>query len=203
MVDPRIEEVLDFWFARCGDMPAKISARMSMWFAGSEALDKTICEKFGNVVELASSGELEEWAATPRGRLALIIVLDQFRRNVHRGAAAAFALDHVAEQLASHGMQTGMDKKLMPIERTFFYMTLEHCEDIDVQDRCVEVFKQLEADVPPSLADIFRNFTDYAVSHRDIIARFGRFPHRNAVLGRDCTAEEDAYLSGDAPTFGQ
>ncbi len=148
-------------------------------------------------------GELDHWKQTARGRLALIILLDQFSRNVYRGTAAAFAQDEAALALCTEGIELGQDRELEPCERTFFYMPLEHAEDAEAQALCVRKFREVAADAPAPWRDIFERNVDYANQHKEIVDRFGRFPHRNAVLGRASTPDEDAYLADDAPRFGQ
>jgi len=201
--DPRIEAVLDFWFGDLAE-PAAVSAAWNRWFRGGAAADRDIGERFAGLTEAARRGELAAWAATARGRLALVIVLDQFGRNLHRGTAAAFAADADALALTLEGIETGLDRALAPLERVFLYMPLQHAESRTVQARSVATFAALaESDAPAHVCELLRSSADYARQHRDIIERFGRFPHRNTVLGRPSTAAELEYLDAGAPTFGQ
>lgn len=204
------EDVLGYWFGRAVEEPAALPERMRFWFgSGSDvpeevaARDEDMRRRFAGLMDLQERGELAGWQAHPRGRLALILLTDQLPRNVHRGSSLAFASDRHARALCIAGLELGHDRALAPLERAFFYLPLEHSELLADQDRCVSLFEALERDAPPGLGETFAGFTDYAARHRDIVARFGRFPHRNRALDRANTPEEDAYLAGDAPAFGQ
>lgn len=196
------EEVLRFWFGDAKDDAAIIADKQSIWFGGGPALDAEIRERFGALVAEAVAGGLGEWSETPRGNLARIILLDQFTRNVYRDEACAFDGDATARALVLHAIERGDEGALRPIERVFLYLPLEHSEDRALQARSVERFTALIADAPAALEEKFRFFRDYAVRHQVIIDRFGRFPHRNAVLGREPTPGEIAYLDGGGETFG-
>ncbi len=202
--------LLDFWFGTAREDPAALPERQRFWFGGaaetaaeSAARDDLLRGLFGSTAELAARGGLDHWQADPPGRLALILLLDQLPRNLYRGSRRAFASDDAARALTLDGLDLGHDGRLTPIERVFFYMPLEHSERVADQDRCVGLFEVLEARAPAGLEATYAGFTRYARLHRDIVARFGRFPHRNRVLGRMDTAEEADYLAGDAPAFGQ
>jgi uncharacterized protein (DUF924 family) len=191
------EEILSHWFA--GDP----SVARSFWFSGDPDTDRQIRERFADDhVRLlrsaldgpASGAELAQWAGSARGRLALILVLDQFSRHLHRGDAAAFAGDRHALALTQDGIATGLDRQLAPFERYFFYMPLMHAEDLAAQEQGVAAFRALRDEAPVSQREVLELALDYARRHRDVIARFGRFPHRNAALGRSTTAEEAAFL---------
>ncbi|MGH8648383.1 MAG: DUF924 family protein, partial [Burkholderiales bacterium] len=150
----------------------------------------------------AARGELEpEWAATPRGRIALIVVLDQFSRHIHRGKPAAFAQDPAAQRLAAAGVEQGVDRGLTPAQRAFFYLPFEHAEDLGLQQRGVRLFQRLATEVAPAWRKEYTGFSDYAGHHRDIIERFGRFPHRNTILGRASTPEEIEFLKQPGASF--
>lgn len=203
MADAEIRQVLDFWFQdRERDTP-DIDARMDRWFGSDPALDAEITERFGALVERGSRGELDHWRERPEGLLALIILLDQFRRNIHRGSAEAFALDRKALKLCVDGTVSGAYKTLSPEQQLFFFMPLQHAESRKIQDKSVAIYQALANRVSETLRETFATTAQFAELHRDIIAEFGRFPHRNQVLGRPNTPAEDAYLSGDAPSFGQ
>jgi len=193
--------VLDFWFGPLDDQGVPAAARMKRWFSSDAALDAEIRERFGDL--LARTGELEHWRDTARGTLALVILVDQFSRNIHRGDARAFERDAFACAIAMDAIDRGLDRALLPIERVFLYMPMEHAEDPAAQDRSVQCFHALAEEVSDEQRERFRYFASFADSHRDVIVRFGRFPHRNAVLGRTSTDEEAEYLVQGAPTWGQ
>lgn len=188
-----IEEVLGFWFADGPD------AFRKAWFTRDEAFDDDIRARFGRLVGPARDGELDGWAATPAGALALFLVLDQFPRNLHRGTAEAFASDAHALALARRlVIGARMDLGLTPTQRVFLYLPFEHAEEMAAQDQSVALFEGLRdhaGHAAPGAA------IDYAWRHRVVIARFGRFPHRNAVLGRASTAAELSYLAEPGAGF--
>jgi len=198
------EDVLTFWLGTAPRTSDELKAHMKRWFGGSTDLDTEIAARFAPAMAAAAAGELADWAAQPRGRLALIVLLDQFPRSVYRGEARAFDQDARALELTLTGIDAGMDRDLGPLERLFFYMPLQHAESREIQERSVETFEAFsKVEVEPLLRGALSGVADYARQHRDIIAAFGRFPHRNAVLGRRNTAEEQSYLDHGAPTFGQ
>ena len=204
MHDQRIaEEILEYWFGDSVRDPAKAPARMAFWFSADPERDAEMRERWGELVTAASEGKLDFWATTPRGRLAVLILLDQMRRNIYRGTAEAFRRDGRARYLMRDGVSRLMDMKLTPIERVFFYMPLQHAESLDDQELAVDRYLQLEREVASDHREIFAGFRNYAQKHRDIIARFGRFPHRNAILGRRDTPEETTWLTGGGDRFGQ
>ncbi len=184
------DEVLAFWFE--GD-PALFRDK---WFKADATFDAACREKFGAALEAARAGAFDAWMATPRGTLALVILLDQFSRNIHRGTPAAFAADPKARQIAAAAVQRGDDQALGPLERSFLYLPFEHSEELADQDRSVALFEGLRGTY--ELAD---RAIDYAERHRDVIRRFGRFPHRNAFLGRESTLDELAYLAEPGSGF--
>lgn len=199
----RIDAVLTFWFKEQELSAPQIDRRMDIWFGEDEIFDHEIRKDFVDDVERASRGELDHWAHEPRGRLALILLLDQFRRNIHRGTAKAFSKDRVALKLCVEGAIAKIDQGLTPIQRAFFYMPLQHAESRKVQNRSVALFNKLASAVSPTHRETFETMAQFAELHRDIVEQFGRFPHRNKVLGRQNTPEEQEYLSGDSPDFGQ
>ncbi len=199
----RIDAILTFWFKERQLSAPQIDRRMDVWFGEDELFDHEIRKEFTNDVELASEGKLDHWAHKPRGRLALILLLDQFRRNIHRGTAEAYRKDKIALKLCVEGAIAKKDEGLAPIERAFFYMPLQHAESRKVQDRSVALFNKLANAVSATYRETFATMAQFAELHRDIVAQFGRFPHRNKVLGRQNTPEEDEYLAGDSPDFGQ
>jgi uncharacterized protein (DUF924 family) len=174
-----------------------------MWFGKDDVFDQQITTEFSNDVELASNGELEHWGHTPRGRLALILLLDQFRRNIYRNTKEAFAMDKVALKLCVEGAMQKKDHGLSPIQRVFFYMPLQHAESRRVQKKSREIYARLAENVSTTYRETFETVLQFAELHADIIDQFGRFPHRNVLLNRANTPEEDEYLATDAPSFGQ
>jgi len=203
MSNPDINRVLEFWFADAEQDSLRVDSRMDRWFGNNAEFDEQILNEFGALTEQASAGQLDEWAKTPEGRLALIIMLDQFRRNIYRNSAEAFSHDKQALQLAIEGTMSGDHKHLSPLQRLFFFMPLQHAESLKIQEKSVGIFNALAKVVPDTLTETFMTSAQFAELHRDIVAEFGRFPHRNAVLGRENTDEENDYLSADNPSFGQ
>jgi uncharacterized protein (DUF924 family) len=199
----RIDEILTFWFKEKELSAPQIDGRMDVWFGEDGVFDQQVANEFANDVERASDGELDHWAHEPRGRLALILLLDQFRRNIYRNTPEAFAKDRVALKLCVEGAAEKMDKGLKPIQRAFFYMPLQHAESRKVQQKSCEIYKHLCNAVSPTYKETFKTIAQFAELHADIVERYGRFPHRNKLLKRANTPEENEYLASDAPTFGQ
>jgi len=195
------EEVLAFWFGELDAKGRADQAHAIRWWKKDEAFDREIRERFGALHEAILRGEHEDWLASPRGRLAYVIVLDQFSRNMFRGTPRMFAADARALEVAEEGIARGDDRALAFAERQFLYMPLEHAEDLAAQERCVELFRAWREELPTELRDGLTEALDYAIAHRDIIARFGRFPHRNAILGRESTAEELEFLEQPGSSF--
>jgi uncharacterized protein (DUF924 family) len=201
-MENEIDQVLEFWFGTCGADGALDPVKRKMWFGDGKKYDAEIRMKFAPLHDRASRGELErEWAVTPRGRIALIVSLDQLSRHIHRGMPAAFAQDAVAQRLVLGGLETRADQALIPAQRAFFYMPLEHAEDLELQRLCVHCFESLALQVDPSWRKDYEEHLEYAVRHHEIIRRFGRFPHRNAILGRASTAEEIEFLKQPGSSF--
>lgn len=192
MSDAGADEVLDFWF----DVPTGTGHGQvrSLWFTKSDATDALVRARFNATVEAALRGELDHWAATPRGALALILLLDQFTRNIFRDTPRAFEGDARALQVATALVDSGRDRALPQLQRWFVYLPFEHAESLPLQQRAVALFEALAED---GLAEPL----EWALRHRDVIARFGRFPHRNAILGRSSTAEERAFLAQPGSRF--
>jgi uncharacterized protein (DUF924 family) len=199
----RIEAILSFWFREQELSAPQIDRRMDIWFGEDPVFDREIEAEFSGDVELASEGKLDHWATEPHGRLALIILIDQFRRNIYRNSVKAFSKDKLALKLCVEGAMEKKDKGLTPIQRVFFYMPLQHAESAKVQAKAVELYNRLAESVSPTYQETFLTVAQFAELHRDIIDQFGRFPHRNKLLGRKNTSEEDEYLAGDSPDFGQ
>jgi uncharacterized protein (DUF924 family) len=185
-------DVLDFWFGEPGS--PEYRRPRDLWFAKSDATDRVIASRFGGTVEAALAGDLDAWAATPRGALALIVVLDQFTRNVFRGTPRAFAGDPRALAVATSLVDTARDLALAPVERWFVYMPFEHSERLLDQYEAVRLFERLAAEGLDSPLD-------WARRHYEVVRRFGRFPHRNEILGRPSTAEEVDFLKQPGSGF--
>jgi uncharacterized protein (DUF924 family) len=200
--------ILHFWFGSKPYTPAGVQLHMRLWFPAAVApelvpqADDLIRERFADTVQGAADGALHAWESSPRRRLALILVLDQFSRHCYRGTPQAYAQDHAALSLSVSGMQFGADAALDPLERIFFYMPLQHAESLDVQEESAAAFRRLLEEAPSELLATFKSARDSAVEHRDVIARFGRFPQRNAVLGRESSAQEKEWLAKEGARFG-
>jgi uncharacterized protein (DUF924 family) len=186
-------EVLDFWFGAPGS-PLRGRGR-GEWFVKSDDFDHEVRERFLGLWGQAARGDLDAWTRTPLAALALAVVLDQFPRNMFRGTARAFASDALALRAASAMVERRFDALLRPVERVFVYLPFEHAEDLDSQRRAVELFSTVEGGV------IDGSYAEYARRHYEVIARFGRFPHRNAILGRTSTHEEIAFLAQPGSGF--
>lgn len=201
-------QIREFWFGKGRLDEASADLRSGLWFgAGSQeqqlSLDEEIRQRFGSLIERAARGELDSWADGTRRRLSLILLLDQFPRNVNRGTSRAFAQDARALELTLSGMQSGADAALEPLERLFFFMPLQHSESLEVQDESVAAYRRLLAESPAELKRTLEASLEYAEQHREIIRRYGRFPHRNRALGRISTPAEKAYLANNPERFGQ
>jgi uncharacterized protein (DUF924 family) len=200
-------KVRDFWFGKTPLAAEQLPRRIKLWFGDvpeetQRQVDEALRTRFGALIDRAIEGELAQWADGPRRRLSLILLLDQFPRNIYRGTAKAFAGDEQALQLALTGMQSVADAALNIVERIFFYLPLQHAELLEVQEESVAAYKRLHGEAPAELRDVFGNCVEYAERHREVIRKFGRFPHRNAVLGRVTTAEESAWLEAGGERFG-
>ncbi len=196
----RAEEIIRYWF---GDLEPSTpeKARFGLWFGKDENTDREIRERFLNDVERAGRSELDQWMASPRTMIALIVLLDQFPRNIFRGTARAFAFDWKAREVVRTGLMRGYDQQLPHFARMFFYLPLMHSEDLADQDRALGLYRQLIADAPENLKQALGGANQYADRHREIIARFGRFPHRNQALGRASTPEEIEFLKEPMSSF--
>lgn len=195
-------DVLAFWFGAYPlETPVPAEVRRQ-WFQKDEAFDRRLRARFGVTLLEAFAGRLTGWTASAEGWLALIVLLDQFPRNAFRGHPASFAGDAQALDLALGGLARKRDQELPPVARLFCYLPLEHAEQLALQDHAVELIEALaELPVGADSNAFFRGNADYARRHRDVIRQYGRFPHRNAILGRTSTPEESAYLARPGAGF--
>ncbi|MEM9513140.1 MAG: DUF924 family protein [Cyanobacteria bacterium P01_E01_bin.48] len=188
-----VEAVLTFWFGE--PTPPEYGKSRKIWFAKDTAFDRQCSDRFLALHEKLATGLAHDWKVETRSCLAAIVVLDQFSRNMFRNSARAFATDALALELANYAINRGFDLELLTVERWFMYLPFEHSENLSDQDRAVELFQQLAGD-PDSDRTL-----DYAIRHRDVIRRFGRFPHRNTMLGRETTPEEARFLQQPGSQF--
>ena len=186
-------DVLAFWFGSEGE-PGYGEFR-SQWFQKDEAFDREVADRFGDLYERAAAGELDAWREEAEGCLALVIVLDQFPRNMFRGDARTHATDGKALEVAKYAIERALDRELPAFQRMFLYMPFMHAETVEDQRRSVQLFGGLAGE--PGAPDV----TEYAVGHKKIVERFGRFPHRNALLGRETTPEEAEFLTQPGSSF--
>ena len=195
------QSILEYWFGTEDDDAVVARQQASLWWSHDPEVDAEIRRRFLPLVQRAAAGALDGWNESPEGRLALIIVTDQLPRNIFRGSSQAFASDEIALRLSLEGLARRVDRLLRPIHRVFFYLPLEHSEQLEHQVRCVALFRELATEVADEQATTFAGFLDYAEQHHAIIERFGRFPHRNGILGRDSTPEEIEFLQQPGSSF--
>lgn len=190
----KIHEILNFWFGTPGLADLPNSDRTNLWFGENESVKQKLVETFGPEFEGAFAGGLLEWSQTPRGRLALIILLDQFPRYIYRRTPNAFSHDLEALQLCADGLREKMDQSLTLIERVFFYMPLVHSENQNDQEQSIRLYQELVSLSMSETTQIYQLFLAYAYAHFRVIKEFGRFPQRNKMLGRESTEAEVAFL---------
>jgi uncharacterized protein (DUF924 family) len=200
---PGRDEVHRYWFGDVTDWAECVARNYTRWFERGRELDDEVRTRFGELVAAATRGELSAWSEDARGALALVLCLDQFPRHIFRGEARAFASDAQALAVCTAGIERGMDRRLCAVEQSFFYLPLQHAEDPEAQERSVALMRLRAEQCEPPVQPFMRKAAGYAEAHRDIVARFGRFPHRNEALGRSSTALEIAFLEGGAARFGQ
>jgi len=193
--------LLEFWFGADLESAAAHAELSRRWFGKNPAFDEQIRSLFGIFPDAAKNGDYDSWRDTDLGMLALVVGLDQFPRNLFRNTPQSFAYDHRALTLAREAIEAGALARLHPLQSVFLYMPLEHTEDLSLQHECVAGLEALAGGKTPLLADKIMGFVEYAVAHREVIAKFGRFPHRNKILGRESTAEELAYLASGRGSF--
>jgi len=203
--EPRaaFEPLLELWFERSALEPERIGALVPRWFGRSDEFDDLLGDRLGDALAHAERGDemFDAWCATPRGALAAVLVHDQLPRNLRRGDARAFALDDAAVRIAERAIARGFDRCLRAVEAAFLYLPFEHAEDAALQERSVALFSALRDRAPRAAKASFDSFADYARRHRDVVARFGRFPHRNQVLARTPTDEETRFLASGGDAF--
>ena len=191
----RVHELLNTWFGNLGTADLPTSDRTNLWFGENESVKKQLVHAFEKeFTDATVGGGLPEWHKTARGRLALIILLDQFPRYLHRGSRKSFAYDEKAQQLCSDGLVEKMDQSLTLIERVFFYMPMVHSESSEVQEKSIRLYQELVTLSMSETTQIYQLFLAYAYAHFRVIKEFGRFPQRNHALGRQSTEAELAFL---------
>lgn len=198
---PQPSQILNYWFGQLQGPSDFPSGKAPLWFKKSDETDQEIRDHFFKAYEKAARGDLAFWAKTPRGRLALVILMDQMSRNMFRGTPQAFATDDQALFLTLSAIAKGEDLKLYPIERAFLYMPLQHSEDPVIQDLSVRKFSDLYNQAPDDIKPMLKSYADYSRAHQEVIDRFGRFPHRNQSLGRPSTPEETEFLKTPGSSF--
>lgn len=197
-----IQKILKFWFGEIRDGLC-VEDRNDLWFIPDDQTDARIKNDFEHLVLKAGDGELSGWESSPSGSLALIILLDQFPRNIYRRTPNAFKFDEQAGRICKQGFLEGIDKELELIQKCFYYMPLEHSENIDDQNLCVDLYERMKESASDKHQDQINYSLKYARMHRDIIQRFGRFPHRNKILNRKSTQAELDFMSNEGLNFGQ
>ena len=185
----RIQAIHDFWFGEIEETEEYVRSRTKTWFANNSEFDQQIITQFADDYERAATGDLDGWMDSPHGCLSLVLLLDQFSRNMFRNDPKTWATDEKARAIAAHAIAQGLDQQLHPCERRFLYMPFMHSEEIDDQKHSVTLFKKL-AEIDP----LAKSAVPYAIKHAETIEQFGRFPYRNEVLGRTSTPEELEYL---------
>ncbi|TDJ43229.1 MAG: DUF924 domain-containing protein [Gammaproteobacteria bacterium] len=190
-----INEVLEFWFAVRDLSEPTLDSRMTRWFNSDEQFDAELADRFTSLTELALTGKLDDWAERPLGRLALILLLEQFPRRIYKDSPDAFRGDRKAMALCQQGVANDAYRELNAIQQLFFFMPLQRAESIKIQQTSVKIYNALSSNVSSTLRDTFETVAQFAELRRDVIAKFGRFPHRNAPLGRSNTGAEEAHLA--------
>lgn len=198
---PDYQAILDFWFGGQSGNIAIAREKEAQWWGKDVEQDKRIKQLFESLLDDAVAGKLNHWKTEPRGTLALIILLDQFSRNMYRGTERAFSQDELALALAQEGVELGVDKQLSLIQRVFFYMPFEHAENRELQAQSVDLFRKLASEATEDEKALFESNLDYAIQHQLIVERFGRFPHRNDILKRQSAKEEIAFLKEPGSSF--
>ncbi len=199
----RGDTIHEFWFGTLDAQGRAPAERQARWFRPDPDFDRHVRGRFEADLRAAASGRRRQWEREPRSALALVLLFDQFPRNMYRGTPRAFMFDARARACLEAALEQGLERALWPIERTFLFMPLQHAEDLAAQDESVHRFEALVAEVPVDQRDLFEEFARYAREHREVIAAFGRFPHRNAILGRVSSETEQEYLATGGANWGQ
>jgi uncharacterized protein (DUF924 family) len=197
------KEIIEFWFGDALDSPESARKKSKFWYASDSKIDNEIRRRFESTLTAVHEGHHADWEASLEGTLALVIVLDQFSRNLYRGDARAYSGDELALEIADRAVQAKRDRQLPGLYRLFLYHPFHHSERLQDQDKAVKLFQDLEDKSPQSWREFFHGSTRYSLHHRETVVRFGRFPHRNKILGRSNTEEEQAFLNRDPRSFGQ
>ena len=197
------DQITDFWFRDDVNDAAAMHARIDTLFSVDAGFDAEVRARLCKAVERAFAGTLDHWAAEPHGALALVILLDQAPRNIYRGTACAFTGDVRARAITDAALAHGFEAKLALIECVFLYLPFEHAEDLTLQNRCVSGYEALHARASKDFLDLMAEVVQAGEDHREVIRRFGRFPHRNALLGRTSTPDERAWLEVNRGGWGQ
>lgn len=199
-----IEDILIFWFGHRCTATAVAEEKTELWWSKNNRIDQEIIHRFAATTESIVNGELDHWRETPHGLLALIICTDQFPRNMYRDTANAFSYDSIALDTTKYCIDSGAERHLKPIERVFAYLPFEHSETLIEQQRSITLYQTLLSEMEitvPNESELFRNYYEFAKRHYDVIARFGRFPHRNHILGRPASEEEKCFLTQRDSSF--
>ena len=197
------DDILAFWFGDIANGDVVDDSKRSMWFNGTPELDQDITERFLTRYQQGLAGKLAHWQSEPKGSLALVVLLDQFPLNMFRRSARAFESEDAAVAACRHAIERHQDSELAFVERSFLYMPLMHAESADLQAASVQHYTKLVEDAPEPLRETAKYTLSFAQGHHDIVAKFGRFPHRNTVLARESTAEEIAFLNENPASYGQ
>ena len=201
IVDKKVSEILDYWYGDFVNEGNAIEERFKFWFGKNVEADKDITDRFAADVDKLVASQYQHWLAYPQGRLAAIILIDQFCRQIYRDTAAAFQYDNLALDYCLDGIELGHDLALSRPHRYFYYLPLEHSENRDHQHQCVDAYQAMADEAPIQFRNVYVDAKGYAIKHLEIIERFGRFPHRNKILGRVSTAEELEFLKQPGSSF--
>jgi uncharacterized protein (DUF924 family) len=196
-----VESILHYWFGGATDDAEIVREKSALWWKQDSKVDAEIRRRFEMMLNAEIKNEFASWSSSPRGQLARILLCDQFPRNMYRDSPRAFDYDERARKLAREAIDAGQDKKLRPVERVFLYLPFEHSETVDDQELSLRLYTALVEYVPETDRPTYQKFLEFARKHKEIIDRFGRFPHRNAILGRQSTAAEAEFLKGPGSSF--